>query len=298
MDELAAVLALLAAASFALASTLWQKAALSLEGVSLRHPKSFLILLTQWIWLAGLGAQTVGVILQAVALDIGRVSVVQPLLVTTVVWALPLGHYLTNQSIGRREIIGAIACVAGLVLYTAFADPAEGVDNAPFSDWALAMLVLAGACVALLLFANHGTLSTRAAVLGTVAGILYGLSATLMKPVTNTLDTDGFVAVLESWELWVMAAAGIAGFLFQQVSLATGRLVPSVAATSVANPVVSVMLGALVLQETIDKDPTWHAIVGIGGLMLALLGAVIVSSGREEEPEEPPEARAAVATAG
>jgi membrane associated rhomboid family serine protease len=89
--------------------------------------------------------------------------------------------------------------------------------------------------------------------------------------------------VLSGWEFWVWAIAGIVGFLFQQLSLSTGRLVPSVATVSVANPVVSVMLGALVLQETLDKDPAWHAVVAVGALGLALLGAVVISSAREHE---------------
>jgi drug/metabolite transporter (DMT)-like permease len=283
MDELAALLALLAAGCFALAATLWQKAALSLTGVSLRHPKSFLVLLTQWVWLLGLGAQMLGVVLQAAALDRGRVSIIQPLLVTTVIWALPLGYVLTHQTVGRREVIGAATIVAGLAIFASYADPGEGVDDAPIADWIPSMLVITAACVGLLLFANRGKSSARAAVLGTVAGILYGLSATLMKPVTENLHTEGLVGVLESWELWVMAVAGIAGFLFQQISLSTGKLVPSVATVSVANPVVSVLLGAFVLQETLDKDPRWHAIVGVGGLALAMLGAVVVSSAREKE---------------
>jgi drug/metabolite transporter (DMT)-like permease len=107
VDELAAVLALLAAVTFALAATLWQKAALSLTNVSVRHPTSFLVLLTRWVWLLGLAAQIVGVVLQAAALDRGRVSIIQPLLVTTVIWALPLGYFLTHQAIGGREVVGA-----------------------------------------------------------------------------------------------------------------------------------------------------------------------------------------------
>ena len=99
-----------------------------------------------------------------------------------------------------------------------------------------------------------------------VAGVLYGLSATLMKPVVENLHAEGLVDVLGGWEFWVWAAAGIIGFLVQQLSLSTGRLVPSVAAVSVANPVVSMMLGALVLQERFDKTPPWHAVLGVGGL--------------------------------
>ena len=97
--------------------------------------------------------------------------------------------------------------------------------------------MICAACVALLVFANRGSLSTRAALLGTIAGLLYGLSATLMKPVVESLHTDGLGNVVAGWQFWVWAAAGIIGFVFQQLSLTSGRLVPSVAAVSVANPV-------------------------------------------------------------
>jgi len=106
VDDVAALLALTAAVCFALAATLWQKAALNLEGVSFRHPLSFAVLLGQSVWLLGLLMQIVGVALQAAALDRGRVSIIQPLLVTTVIWALPLGYFLTHQTVGRREILG------------------------------------------------------------------------------------------------------------------------------------------------------------------------------------------------
>ena len=285
MDEVAAILALLAAVCFALAATLWQKASLSLTGVSFRHPKSFLVLLTQSVWLLGLAAQIVGVALQAAALDRGRVSIIQPLLVSTVIWALPLGYFLTHQTVGRREIVGAAIIVVGLALFASFGDPAAGVDNAPASDWVASIIVIGSACAALLVFANRGSLATRAALLGTVAGMLYGLSATLMKPVVEDVHVEGLGDVILGWEFWVWAAAGIVGFLFQQLSLATGRLVPSVATVSVANPVVSVLLGALVLQERLDKNPPWHAVVAVAALCLALLGAVVISSVRERARE-------------
>jgi drug/metabolite transporter (DMT)-like permease len=274
--------------SFALAATLWQKASLSLTDVSARHPRSFLVLLTQWVWLLGLVAQVVGVALQAAALDRGRVSIIQPLLVTTVVWALPLGYFLTHQTIGRHEVLGAGIIVVGLALFASFGDPAGGVDNAPGSDWVASILVIGTACAALLVFANRASLSTRAALLGTIAGMLYGLSATLMKPVVESWHADGLGDVIAGWEFWVWAAAGIVGFLVQQLSLSTGRLVPSVATVSVANPAVSVMLGALVLQERLDKSPPWHAVVAVGALCLALLGAVVIASATEKEKEVEP----------
>src|SRR5262245_6812574 len=205
MNGLAATLALLAAVCFALAATLWQKAALGLSGISFRRPGSLVLLLTRWVWLLGLAAQILGVVLQAAALDRGRVSIIQPLLVTTVIWALPLGYFLTQQTIGRREVLGAGIIVVGLALFASFGHPAAGVDNAPGSDWVASILVICAACVALLVFANRGNLSTRAALLGTVAGLLYGLSATLMKPVVESVHTEGLGSVVAGWQFWVWA---------------------------------------------------------------------------------------------
>lgn len=282
MDELAALLALVAAICFALAATLWQRASLSL-GLSAGQPQAFVRLLGSGVWLLGLAAQTAGVLLQAAALDRGRVAIIQPLLVTAVVWAMPLGYFLTGQVITRRHVLGAVLVVAGLAVFASVGDPAAGVDDAPASDWAMAFLVLGAICVGLLLFSRRGGSDSKAAVFGAVAGILYGISATLMKPVLENLHAEGAVAVLESWELWVMAIGGLVGFYIQQLSLATGKLVTSVATVSVVNPVVSVLLGALVLQERLDRDPPWHAVVAVGALAVALLGAVVAASASEDD---------------
>jgi hypothetical protein len=284
VDEVAAVLAILAAVSFAFAATLWQRATMA-SGLEAGQAKGFLKLLTNWVWLLGLVAQIIGVVLQAAALDRGRVAVIQPLLVTTIIWAMPLGYFLTHQMITWRHMAGGAIVVVGLATFASVGDPAAGVDNAPTSDWISAFLVIAAVCIGLLLFSRRGGLGVKAAVLGATAGILYGVSATLMKPVVEDLHANGFGHVLASWELWVMAVTGIGGFYLQQISLATGRLVRSVATVSVANPVVSVMLGALVLQERLDKTPSWHAVVAIGALAVALLGAIIIASASERESD-------------
>jgi drug/metabolite transporter (DMT)-like permease len=287
VDEIAAVLAIFAAIFFALAATLWQRASMAM-GVEAGDSKAFARLLTNKVWLLGLLAQILGVVLQAAALDRGRVAIIQPLLVTTIIWAMPLGYFLTHQTIVRRHIVGAALVVVGLAVFASVGDPAGGVDNAPTSEWIAAFLLLAAICGGLLLFGRRGGLSARAAVFGATAGILYGISATLMKPVVEELHADGLGGVLTTWELWVMAVAGLVGFYLQQVSLATGRLVPSVATVSVANPVVSVLLGVLVLEERLDQPPSWHAVVAVGALGLALFGAIVVASASEEEPKAEP----------
>ena len=182
----------------------------------------------------------------------------------------------------RRHIAGAAIIVVGLATFASVGDPAGGVDDAPASDWIAALLVLGVVGVALMVIGSRGDMNTKAAVFGATAGILYGVSATLMKPVVEGLHDDGLGAALAGWEFWVMAAGGLVGFYLQQVSLATGRLVTSVATVSVVNPVVSVALGALVLQERLDSTPPWHRVVAIAALAIALLGATLIASASEQ----------------
>jgi uncharacterized membrane protein len=102
--------------------------------------------------------------------------------------------------------------------------------------------------------------------------------------------------MLSHWECYALAIAGVGGFVLQQVSLGTGRLAPSVATVSVANPVVSILIGVLLLNETLSR-PTWHIVVAVIGLGLALAGAVVISLAHEAARDEAPAADAADAVA-
>jgi drug/metabolite transporter (DMT)-like permease len=292
---MAAALALIAAFLFALAATLQQKGALNLAGVSLAKPMSLLRLVGQRMWLLGTAALLVGYVLQAGALDRGRLAVIQPMLVTTVVFALPLGWLLTSQRVGRREVGGAAVIVLGLALFTIYGDPAGGKDNAPNDEWAIAIAVLGVLCAVLLMVGRHGTATRTAAVYGSVAGILFGLSAALTKQTVEELH-EGVGVMLSHWQCYVLAIAGVLGFVLQQVSLGTGRLAPSVATVSVCNPLVGVLLGIAIFDERLSR-PAWHVIAAVIGLLLALGGAVLISlaSQPDPEPEEIPGSSAALA---
>ena len=282
---MASALALLAAFLFALAAALQQKGALGLPEISLRDPASLARLAGRTMWLVGTAALFTGYVFQAAALDRGRLTIIQPLLVTTVVFALPLGYFLTQQHVGRREVIGAAVIVLGLALFALFGDPAGGRENAPNGEWAVAIGVLTLLCALLLVLGGRGGLTARAAVYGTIAGILFGVSASLTKPTLGYLHA-GLGELFSHWQGYALAVAGVLGFVLQQVSLGTGRLAPSVATVSVANPLVGILLGTLLLEERLSR-PAWHVAVACIGLGLALAGAVVISIAREAGADRP-----------
>jgi drug/metabolite transporter (DMT)-like permease len=282
---MAATLALIAAFLFALAATLQQKGALNLPTISLAQPMSLVRLAGETTWLLGTLALLTGYLFQAGALDRGRLSIIQPLLVTTVVFALPLGYFLTKQHVGRREVAGAVVIIIGLALFVYFGDPAGGNENASNLQWAVAIGLLSVVSALLLVFGSSGGLSMKAAVYGTVAGILFGLSSALTKPTLDFLH-ESVGTMLSHWQCYALAIAGVLGFVLQQVSLGTGRLAPSVATVSVANPIVGILIGILLLDERLSR-PGWHIVVAVIGLGLALVGAVAISLARETAKQEP-----------
>jgi drug/metabolite transporter (DMT)-like permease len=280
----AELLALCAAFLFALAATLQQKGALGMGEVSLRSPRSFVGLAKQRFWLLGTLALLGGYVFQAVALDNGRLAVIQPLLVTTIVFALPLGFFLTHQNVDRTQVVAAGLVILGLTLFTVVGEAAQGDENAPSWEWAIAIAALGIVSTVLIVIGGRGSLARKAGYLGACAGLLFGLSASLWKPTGEILDADGLGAMLSNWEFYAFAAAGIIAFLVQQVSLATGRLAPSVAMTSVLNPLVSIVVGTLLLDERL-ADPVWHKVVAFAGLALALVAAVSITRASEGAKE-------------
>lgn len=293
---MAEIFALVAAFFFALAATLQQKGALELGEVSMGSPASLLKLATQTWWLLGTVALLAGYVFQAIALANGRLAVIQPLLVTTIVFALPLGYFFTRQVIRRNEVVGAGVVVLGLALFTVVGDAADGVDNAPANEWAIAVAVFSLIAVALFAMGGRGPASRKAALYGACSGVLFGLSASLCKPTMEILGDDGLGAVFTSWEAYAFALAGIVAFVVQQISLSKGSLAASVATVSVCNPLVSIVIGTLLLDERL-ADPTWHKVVAYGGLVLALAGAAVISMATEGAKETNDEGAAVPAPA-
>ena len=121
------------------------------------------------VWLLGTLILLLGYGAQGAALERGKLVVVQPLLVTTIVWALPLGYWLTSQQVVRRQVLGAGIVVVGLAMFVLVGDPDAGVASASTQGLLLASLVIL-AVVALLLAV--GSRARFSCVAGCGSGLL------------------------------------------------------------------------------------------------------------------------------
>ena len=200
---LAILLALLAALCFAVGTVCMQKGTMAMPIGESEKPGFLLKLIRQPIWVAGILIDLAGFVAQAAALSVGRLVVVQPLLVATVVFALPLGVKFTGQRVGPREILGAGLVVGGLATFLILNNPDEGRSDAPWSDWLITCAVLLGLAGAFVTASRRFSSGVKAALLGTAAGGLLGLTGGLTKSTVTRLD-EGVGAVFGDWHVYVL----------------------------------------------------------------------------------------------
>jgi drug/metabolite transporter (DMT)-like permease len=276
-------LALVAALLFALGTVLQQKEAQRASAADALKTAFLFRLARRPVWLAGMAADGVGYVAQAAALGIGRLVVVQPLLATTVVFALPLGARILGHRIGRRDVLAALAVTAGLGVFLVVADPQGGRKQASAAAWIASFAVAAAVCLPLVLASRRArTPAMKATVLGIATGVLWGLSAGLTKAVVGDLDV-GLVHLLGNWHLYALAVVGWASLTLAQASLQAGALAPAVATQAALDPVASVLLGVFAFEETLH-----HGALGVAGSVagfLAMVGGIVVLAA--SSPVEP-----------
>jgi drug/metabolite transporter (DMT)-like permease len=283
VSALAVVLALVAAALFAVGTVFEQKGTMQEPDA---RASLLLRLLRRPIWLLGVLADAAGYAAQAGALGVGRLVVVQPLLVASVVFALPLGVRFTGQRVGRREVLGAAAVCGGLVAFMLVANPSGGRDDVAVRDWLVGGAVVGGVALVLTLAAIGRSPGVKAALLGTSAGVIFGLVAALTKATVDRFD-DGFLAVVWDWHAYALIVASLIGFALLQASLQTGALAPSVATSMVFETVAGIAIGISLLEEQLH-EAAWG--MAVSSLALAVIVAGLVTLARSESAAEAPEA--------
>ncbi|MEO6858715.1 MAG: DMT family transporter [Solirubrobacteraceae bacterium] len=269
------VLSLVSAMLFALGTVLQQRAGTSESSAGARSGL-VLRMAQRPVWLAGTAADGLGFVAQAAALAIGRLAVVQPLLVVSVVFALPLGVRLSGQRVHRHEVAAAVLVVVALAGFLAVASPSGGRSEAPLKAWLVVTIIFAAVCMPLVLLGRRGPAPRRAALVGTGAGLLFALSAALTKAVVDQLST-GLLHVIGSWELYALIGIGYTSMTLNQLALNTGALAAAAATSFAADPVASVVLGVVLFHESLHLSGL-RALGALTAFALALLGTAVLAS--------------------
>ncbi|HEX3540528.1 MAG TPA: DMT family transporter [Acidimicrobiales bacterium] len=288
---LAVVCALVSSLLYALASVLQHRAAIAQPRSTSMRLGLLSRLARNPMWLLGIGFDGGAYALQFIALGHGALVLVQPLLVCGLLFALPLGAWLAGGRMTSRDWGGAAAVVVGLSAFLLTASPGKGHAEVANRDWLILFLVTAVTIGMLLAASRRGGNRTRAGLLAAAAGINYGVTAALTKAAAHLL-AGGVLELFESWEVYVLVAAGLLGMLMAQSAFQAGDLDASLPVLTVVDPVVSIMIGAFLLGEGVRSGPVATTIEVLGLILMtvgvfALSKAEVVRAVLDEKAETP-----------
>jgi drug/metabolite transporter (DMT)-like permease len=224
-------------------------------------------------WLLGQAVWLVAFVLQALALHLGRLSAVQPVLVTQLVFTLVIRRYASRWPV-RPAAWGSagLLCVA-LVAFLLAAEPHGGHPGPTRSAWVWALLATVGTAAAGVALGRGGSPERRAACLAVSAAVLAAFQAALVKAAMQTLSVRGLIAVLTGWPLYLLLVLGAASTVLVQAALHAGPLTVSQPLLVVVNPLAAVALSVWLYGEHFSRAP---GEVALGAAAFAGLVAGVV----------------------
>jgi drug/metabolite transporter (DMT)-like permease len=233
------------------------------------------VIRNKW-WLTGIGLEVLGFFAQAFALHNGSLALVQPLLITDVVFLLLFLHFGFKNPVGRQGFIGVALLVAGLSCLLAVARPRGGNHPVSFDGWVLAVCVIA---LIILLAATAmrriRQIPVRAAIGGFAAGLHFAFTAAFTKLVVTELHY-GVWHTLFSWQLLGLAVVGISSAITMQSMYGAGPLAITQPALEITEALAGIQMGLLLFGDHVNTSIGALAVEAFSGL-LAAIGIVLLT---------------------
>ena len=265
---------LLAAVAYGAATAVQHSAAHT--GTGSADAVGLLRLLRDPRWLVSIGGDAVGLIFQVVALSTGPVVLIQPLLVLALPVSLFVGAMIGGPKPQRGDYLACLGILGGLgAFFAMLGNPGEGSALAPGAA-VTAIVVALGAGLAACAAVHGRGAALRAGVYGGVAGAWFGLVGVLLNAVATTWRDQGLDAFSHAEGLvpliGLLVVGGL-GITLTQISFQVGALGASFPANKAADPVVAVVLGAVLLHERVPVGGL--LIVGYLACLAAIVGGTI-----------------------
>lgn len=227
-------------------------------------------------WLIGFAGMVASFAFQAVALGLGQLSAVEPIITLEVPLTLLVATRVFNAPLGRLEWSAILLMTGGMIALVASLDPRPG-DESNVSHF---IYIVAGTATTATIFVliaagRRGGRIWRAACLGAATGTSFGFTATLVKEVVGQLNDRGVVGILVTWQTYAAIGFGVFGVIVMQWALHTGPLLASQPGFTLMDPLVSILWGVLVYNET-TRTGGWLVLATAGMLVLAV-GVVVLA---------------------
>ena len=267
------LLALLSAASYGLGAVLQHQAAVR------EHPELraglVLRLARRPLWLVGNALDGLGYLFQFLALRRGSLSLVEPLLVVSLVFALPVAAWLDHRRISVVDLTSTALIAAGLALFLAVARPGVGHPRASGVAWVVLTAIIVALCGAMTLAARGPSRRRAAVLLAAGSGTAFGYVAAVTERTGHLLD-GGVLHALTSWAPYALVAAGAAALMLTQSAFHAGVLRWSLPTLTVSQPLVAVAIGLGFFGERVHSGGLASSLEAFG-LALATIGVFVLA---------------------
>ncbi|MBV8930570.1 MAG: DMT family transporter [Mycobacteriaceae bacterium] len=270
-DAVVVLMALMSALCAAVGIVVRQRATMALTTDKAVDPTIATAVVRQPRWWAGTTAALAGYAFQAIALSRGSLLLVQPLLVSALLFALPLNAAWSHRRVRSGEWLWALLLTAALAVFVLVGQPHSGHYRPPVPAWALATAVLGtavGICIAV---ANRAIGRARAMLLAAAVATLFGTVAVLTKISMHRLAVGGWPWLLSAPAPYLLVVLAVVATMLQQSAFHAGQLHASVPTMLVLEPVVAAVLGIVVLGEQL-------AVRGPGAVVLVLAVLVMIAA--------------------
>ena len=230
------------------------------------------------LWLLGWIALAAAFVFQALALHAGQMSVVQPLLVTELVFALVLRRFWIRQPIRPVTWWAAATTCVSLAIFLATSEPEGGHSFPEDRVWVAACSTVAGCAAVLTLLSTRGPPTRRAALLGSATAAMWALVATFIKTMTDTLTQFGVAGMFAHWPVYALAVAGVVTEILQQATLHVGPLSVSQPFLVIVDPIVSIALSVWIFDEFFTESPLRLTLGFVSFAAMCVSVAVLIQS--------------------
>ncbi|WP_375475594.1 DMT family transporter [uncultured Jatrophihabitans sp.] len=269
------VVGVAAAMLLGLGYVLQQRVAATAELANLLSFRLLAGLMRRPAWWAGIGAMIVGEVLAGLALRLASVALVEPLLSTSLLFALGFANLLSRRRMCWQEIAGTVLLSAALGVFIAVARPRSTAAPEP----SLGVLVLAvgsvvGVVAVLVAVGRRRGLVAESVLLALGAGLLLGLQDAGTRAALTAADRHGAAAVLYSPWLYVVVGAAVLSLLLSQSAFKAARLDASLPPIAAAEPLAGILLGVTLLGDVMSVSVAGLAVEAI--CVVAMVGGVVL----------------------
>jgi drug/metabolite transporter (DMT)-like permease len=227
------------------------------------------------IWFAGVALIFAGFVLQAVAFRFGRLSSVQPIVTTELLFMVLILGVWFRYELTWREWVGAAAAAGGLAAFLLIAAPGGGSFTPAPSDWIVVFVVVGAVVAATTALGFTGPRWFRAAMFGSAGALMFALSATLTKQF-STLVTAGWGHVFTNWDPYVLAVVGLLGLFLVQNAFHAGPITASQSALTIVDPLASVIIGIWLFHDHLNTS-AWRLPFEFASICVVIAGVMVLS---------------------